>query len=271
MEEEVGEIYISGGEPLLSDFVYDLIKTGKKHDILMTLGTNGMAIDEEKVKKLKEAWLDKIFVSLDHYQEEKHNFLRDGKVFDKAVKAIEYLKKYGIYIRIDSIIWKENYKDLDNFVNFYKERGVDEIAFAWVVKVGRAMENLNILPPKSEYFKIGDNSKELKEKYNNTLKISYHRFGHFDKSCKDCLGGRKIFYISPSGRLSPCFWITTLLPEFFTEKNIFETNFSELLRDKSIEKFINAEKERYEKFGPGCPAICVIENGKFHSKDPLFY
>jgi len=264
----VGEIYLSGGEPLLLDSIFDIIKFGKENNITITLGTNGAILDEEKVKRLRDAGVDKVFMSLDHYQEEKHDFLRNGKVFKKAVKGIEYLKKYGIYTRVDSVIWKDNYQDLDNFVNFCKNLGVNEITFAWTMKVGRAIENDSILPPKSEYFKVGEKLKELKKKY-TMPKISYHRFERFDKKYCDCPGGKKIFYMSPAGKVSPCFWINTLLPDFFTEKNIFEEKVSNLFRDKKIKKFIEMEQKRYKDFGPGCPATCLIENNKFHSKDPL--
>jgi len=265
----VGEIYFSGGEPLLLDSLFDVIKFGKENNIIMTTGTNGAILDEEKVKRLKEAGVDKVFVSLDSYEEEKHDFLRNGKVFKKAVKGIEYLKEYGIYTRVDSVIWKGNYEDLDNFVNFCQKLGVDEITFAWTMKVGRAIENDEVLPPKSAYFKVGEKLKELKRKY-NLPKISFHRFEYLNKEeCRDCPGGRKIFYISSAGKISPCFWINTLLPDFFTEKNIFEEKISNLFQDKKIKKFVEMEKKRYKYFGSGCPTMCLMENNKFNSKDPL--
>ncbi len=263
----VDTIYLSGGEPLLYDGVFDIIKHGKECGIRMTVGTNGTKLQENTVKRLIDAGVDQVFVSLDHWVNEKHNFLRGGEVFDLAVKGIKILKRYGIFTRVDSIVWQENYRGLDRFVDFCKELGVDEIAFAWPMKVGRAAKNYWILPPEEEYLKIGKKLEELREK--DIIKISYHRFRKFDERCENCPGGEKIFYINSFGNMSPCFWISTLMPGFFTEKNIFDAYFSELLNDRAIIEFKKIKEERYKQFGPGCPAVCMIKNGNFYSKDPL--
>ena len=106
-------------------------------------------------------------------------------------------------------------------------------------------------------------------KYSDQIKVSYHRFDFFDDSCKDCGGGEKILYINNEGRISPCFWISSIFPEFLTERNIFEEEFLELKNDIAIRNFMKKEKKRYGVFGPGCPAMCTISNDMFHSKDPL--
>lgn len=265
-ESGIDTIYLSGGEPLLWEGIFDVIKFGKGYEIKMTLGTNGTILNEEKAKKLNESEIDKVFVSLDHYKKEKHDFLRGSGVFEQAVKGVKLLKDYEIYTRIDSIVWRENYQSLKEFVDFCEKLRVDEIAFAWPMKVGRATKNPEILPPEEKYFDIGKKLKELKE--NSNVKISYHRFEYLDKNCKNCSGGEKILYINPSGEISPCFWVGVLFPEFFTEKTVFGNNFSDLLEEEPVKKFIEMKEERYKQFGPGCPAVCSIEK-KIYSKDPL--
>jgi MoaA/NifB/PqqE/SkfB family radical SAM enzyme len=169
---------------------------------------------------------------------------------------------------VDSVIWKENYEHLDKFVDFCEKLGVDEIIFAWPIKVGKAAQNYHIIfPPEERYLSIGKKLEELKK--NKKIRVSYHRFAQFGDDCEDCLGGRKIFYINSVGNISPCFWISTLFSEFFTGKSIFEENLCDLLKEEAVEDFMKMEEERYKKFGPGCPAVCVIENGTFYSKDPL--
>jgi len=57
--------------------------------------------------------------------------------------------------------------------------------------------------------------------------------------------------------------------DLFTERNIFEEEFSSLPEDPAIQEFRKIEERRYEKFGPGCPAVCKIYNKTIYSKDPL--
>ncbi|MEM5791167.1 MAG: radical SAM protein, partial [Candidatus Aenigmatarchaeota archaeon] len=258
-----------GGEPLLFEDIYELVKFGKKLGVNITLGTNGTLLNEEVVRKLRYSKIDKVFVSLDHWEKEKHEWLRGESVFEKTINGIELLKKYGIRVRIDSIIWKQNYDAIEKLVEFCEKLNVDEVMFAWPVKVGLAEKNyFQIFPPKEEYFSIGKKLKTIQKC--SKVKVSYHRFKYFSKNCKDCPGGEKIFYINPEGRVSPCFWISCLL-DLFSEKTVFEEKFLRLINDKSLEYFRKEKRKRYKQFGPGCPAICIIENGNLYSKDPLLH
>jgi len=264
----VDTIYISGGEPLLWKDIFGFIKLVKENGIIATLGTNGTEMNQRNVEKLSEIGIDKIFLSLDSHKEEVHNFLRGRDVFRRVINGLRLLNEHKIFTRIDCVLWKENYKSIEEFVNFCKNKDAEEIAFAWPMKVGNASTNTSILIPESEYLEVGRKLKSLKEKYSNEIKISYHRFDNFN--CKGCNGGRKIFYIDWRGRLSPCFWISSINSESFTKKNIFEKKFSLLKENKAIKDFVQKEEKRKEKFGIGCPAICEIYNKNFYSKDPLF-
>lgn len=264
----VDTIYISGGEPLLWKDIFDFIKLVKENGIMATLGTNGTELNQRNVEKLSEIGIDKIFLSLDSHKEEFHNFLRGRDVFRRTLNGLKLLNEHKIYTRIDCVLWKENYKNIEEFVNFCKDNGAEEIAFAWPMKIGNAATNPDILIPESEYLETGRRLKSLKEKYSE-INISYHRFESFDSRCQGCNGGRKIFYLDWRGRLSPCFWISALNPEFFTKDSIFENKFSKLKESEMIKGFIQIEERRKEKFGSGCPAICKIYNGNFSSKDSL--
>jgi len=266
----VDTIYISGGEPLLWKDIFDFVKLVKENGIIAALGTNGTELSQRNVEELLEIGIDKIFLSLDSHKEEVHNFLRGENVFRRAVNGLKLLNEYKIYTRIDSVLWKENYNNIEDFVNFCKNNGAKEVAFAWPMKVGNAKTNPNILIPETEYLEIGKKLKSLKEKYSNEIKISYHRFESFDSECQGCQGGKKIFYIDWRGRLSPCFWISAIDSEFFTKDNIFRNKFSEMKESEVIKNFIQMETKRKDVFGSGCPAICKIYNGNFYSKDVLF-
>jgi len=265
----VDTIYMSGGEPLLWKHSLDFVKFVKENRIAAAMGTNGTELNKGVVEKLSDLGIDKIFLSLDSHKEDVHNYLRGENVFRKAVKGMELLDEHGVYTRVDSVLWRENYNNLDDFVEFCKDKGAEEMAFAWPVRLGNAIRNPDILIPEEKYFEVGQNLKSLKEKHSNEIKISYHRFEKFDSDCKGCSGGRRIFYLDWKGRLSPCFWISNIDSEFFTKENVFDKDFSRLKEDETIEKFIKTEEKRKEGFGPGCPAICKIYNNDIYSKDPL--
>ncbi len=270
-EGGVDAIYISGGEPLLHPHIYDIVRHAKDNDIYLSVGTNGYGLRDKEARELAKAGVDKVYVSIDHYEREKHDYLRSGEAFENAINAVRYLKNYGIPVRVDAIIWKENWDKLEDFVYFCMKHGVDEVIFAWPVKVGRAAKNAEIIiPPENEYLSVGKTLQGLKEKYEGTIDIKYHRFEPFGNDANNCKGGQKILYVDATGRLSPCFWMTCIQQEFFTEETVFNSGFRDLLNSSEIVQFREMKEERAKEYGPGCPALCAIENGDVFSRDPLF-
>jgi len=273
VRKNVKALYLSGGEPLLWKDFFDFCSYAKNSGIkLISLATNGTLLDKENVEKLSKCGVDKILVSLDHFIPEKHDYLRGVKgIFDATIKGIKNIKRYSqIYVRVGCVIWKENYRHLEDFVKFCISLGVDEIAFSWIMKTGRAKEHLEIFPSEILYFKIGEKLINLKKKYENDIKISFHRFSTLNKKCIDCPGGKLFYYINYRGQVGPCSWISKLFPQdFLTKGSIIETSFKELIKSNNIQNFIKEEEKRCKEYGPGCPAVCYIENGNFYSMDPL--
>lgn len=98
------ELIFSGGEPLLNQDIAHLINYGDKRGLKATLSTNAFLIDEDMAKQMIEAGLKEIYISLDSFNEETHDFLRgvDGS-HKKAMNAIDYLNKYRRKLKINII------------------------------------------------------------------------------------------------------------------------------------------------------------------------
>ncbi len=267
----VKALYISGGEPLLWDEFPKFSIYAKNAGIkLISLATNATLLTKEKIKELNSS-VDKILVSLDHFSPKYHNKLRGSKnAFSSTIKGIKNLKKYSnIYIRVGCVIWKENYKHLERFIKFCVNLGVNEIAFSWIMKVGQAIRFPEVFPPRAAYHEVGKKLEYLKTKYSAKIKISFHRFKKFNKNAVSCKGGQNFYYINHRGKVGPCSWISKLFPKFLSKATIFQTTFKSLIKEKTIKDFLKEEEKRYQTYGPGCPAVCYIENGKFQSRDPL--
>ncbi len=273
VEDRVKAIYISGGEPFLWDGIFEFIRYAKERGIgLISLATNATLLTKETVEKLEKAGTDKILISLDHYIPDLHDKLRGIKgTFDAAIKGVENVKKYSnIFIRVGTVIWKENYQNLEEFVKFLIEKGVDEVIFSWLMKTGRAVNYPEIFVDKEYYFFINEKLERLKKKHSREIKISFHRFQKLRKNSRDCPGGEKFYYINYRGQFGPCSWISKLFPEkYLTKDSLLEKPLSTLKNSSEFQSFIRDKEERYSKFGPGCPAVCTIENGNFFSRDPL--
>lgn len=102
-------MYFFGGEPLLVPHLRDCIGYAKKNELNVQLDTNGFALEEGMVRKLKEAGLDTIGVSVDSPCAAVHDRLRGVKgLFSKAMAGIRYCKENGIACYISTYVTKEN-------------------------------------------------------------------------------------------------------------------------------------------------------------------
>jgi len=103
----IKEFYISGGEPLLVKNIFDIVNFLKKKNAIVSIATNGYCLNETIIKKFSKIGIDLLHVSLDGHLPEIHNTLRGGNFFNKIVKNLAIVKKYGIPVRIGCIIWRK--------------------------------------------------------------------------------------------------------------------------------------------------------------------
>ncbi len=81
-----------------------------------------------------------VLISLDSYEERKHDLHRGKNSFRQALKAIKLVKSRGIELHTNIILTPANFmseKELVNYVKFVKNLGVDVANIGRVVSVGR--------------------------------------------------------------------------------------------------------------------------------------
>jgi MoaA/NifB/PqqE/SkfB family radical SAM enzyme len=123
----VGEMYFFGGEPLLVPQLVDFVRYAKRKGLKTKLDTNAFLLDEDMVKKLKEAGIDLIGISIDSPYETIHDKLRGiNGIFKRAVTGIKYCIKHNIECYMSIYATKDNLKngDLEKLINLAKSLGV---------------------------------------------------------------------------------------------------------------------------------------------------
>ncbi len=86
------EFHLSGGEPLLSENILDLVEFMNSEGYKTNLVTNGFLIDQGMAEKIVGSHLDTVTISLDGIKEKTHDSIRgmEGS-FARVMKAIDYL------------------------------------------------------------------------------------------------------------------------------------------------------------------------------------
>lgn len=104
-EAGIKKIKITGGEPLVRKNLPYLVNLIKRTDGIehVTLTTNGVLL-REQIKKLSEAGLDGINISLDTLDRKKYRLITGNDCFDEVMEAVKLWRAYpDIRFRINAV------------------------------------------------------------------------------------------------------------------------------------------------------------------------
>jgi len=266
----IKEFYISGGEPFLVKNIFEFLKSLKRKNTKVSIASSGYFLKENVIKKLSNLKINLLHISVDGHLARIHNSLRGGNFFNRIIKNINLMKKYKIPLRIGCIIWRENENHLEEMVKLCTKLEIEELRFSWLVRVGRFKKHPELYP-KRKRLAIFKEIKNLQEKYRNNIKITAHRMAgaEYNNISQLCPAGDKLFFLNPSGKLSPCSWIAKIDSKLLTKKSLKETDIATLTNSKEFLKFKKIIKERRNKDFKGCPFIAKYQNGSYYSNDNL--
>jgi MoaA/NifB/PqqE/SkfB family radical SAM enzyme len=201
-------IFIVGGEPLLRKDLEEIISEGAKY-CAVHLDTNGFGLTLERARKLKEAGLEAIQISLDHYDENTVNkIVGFPEAFKMAIAAIRLGKEAGLYVCSVMVMTKKmlyDWAEIVKYLDFVKSLGVNEV----MVYEPKPSGNLYNAEPDVLF---SDQDREelcrLHIKINKDKHFSGLRFFslNYFESAKlfGCNAGLTQFYLGSGGDLTPC-------------------------------------------------------------------
>lgn len=106
------KLNFAGGEPLMYHRLTDLLKESHNARLVTTIQTNGSLLDRGWIEK-NTPFLDGIGISLDTADETIQNILGrgNGNHVERTLKNAELLKKYGVPIKINTVVTSYNLDD----------------------------------------------------------------------------------------------------------------------------------------------------------------
>lgn len=180
-EMGIKKIRFSGGEPLLSPYLENLIEYSKclgMEDIAIT--SNGFGLSK-RIRTLKEKGLTRINISLDSLDEKKFNSITKSLGFKEVMETIYQAPKLEVSLKINCVLIKGiNDNEILDFLEFTRDNDV-EIRFIELMPIGQGkaytgitpMEILKTLPPMSFYPKRTGNTEGYYQRDGYLGKISF--------------------------------------------------------------------------------------------------
>lgn len=146
-------INVTGGEPLLRQDLFDVMKYAAELGFHWGMVTNGSLIREDTVQKMKNTGMRTISISLDGLPET-HNRLRkipDG--FQRVNAAVALLSKADFLdeIQITTVVNHENIGELESLMEILLTWGIDSWRLAIMDPIGRAEDNQRLFLTQQDY------------------------------------------------------------------------------------------------------------------------
>jgi len=278
-ETGCGEITLSGGEPLLREDIFEVIRFIKKKKVKVGLVTNGTLLSKDMAEKCVSEGVDVFQVSLLSDQREMHNRLVGSEAFDKAIEGILNVreKKGTVYTFFVGV--RENIGAFRGALELNVLLGVRNVALGRFVPGGAAMTRWqDLLPPPDMLEQALGAASEVAKRYPIAISIStpilpclVNVSEHEHITPGFCTVGNSqhtLFAIDPVGNLKVCSHSPHILG------NLFEKSFREITRAKFLKDFVETLPEYCRDCAVaticrgGCRSSAHLCYGSFEAEDP---
>jgi radical SAM protein with 4Fe4S-binding SPASM domain len=149
-------LVLSGGEPLYRRDIFELAGYATERGLRVALATNGTLVTPEVARRVVDAGIKRVSISLDGADAATHDAFRGiPQAFDGAVNGLRNLKQLGMSVQINMTIARHNAHQLPAVLELAKELGADALHTFLLVPVGCGVEIADReMVPTEEYERI---------------------------------------------------------------------------------------------------------------------
>jgi radical SAM protein with 4Fe4S-binding SPASM domain len=277
--DQTATIHLTGGEPLLKQELFPLLKDLDQSPAVEELGiiTNGLLFDQDVIQRLsKFSKLRKIKISLDGADEETNDSIRQEDTFDRVVKNISLIReKSSFEIILMFTVMRRNFESLPAFFKLSQELGTDGFIIERFIPWGRGRERMDEVLNKEEWRELRETLLNLFSIDERNALLPYQAFQvNFNGEEPELLGapcviGRDGLCIMPEGSVFPCRRFPMSIGNLLNDplKDIWEG--SSLLDQLRKKKNLKGRCGKCEiEDCSGCRSLVLALTGDFLEEDP---
>lgn len=291
---QIGLLIFDGGEPLCRSDFLDIAAYASSRGLRTVMGSNGTMIDRSTARKLRDAGIRSVAISLDAGDAETHDWFRGKEgAFKEALAGAESCKGEGLAFQFNMVLRKATLNQIPEMLRLAAEFGADAVELFDLVLAGRAKDKcqddvlnkterrdvmewlaeaqaeypLVIRVPACPMYPLILKRKEVRPRYvpvELLARIPYYRRG--------CAAGMPSGYlvIRSNGELNPCMLLQINLGNAKEEdiKQLWQNSpILARLRDRSLLKGACGDCE-YNAACAGCRGRAHEEAGDMLASDP---
>jgi heme b synthase len=261
-------IILTGGDPLMRDDIWEIVDHAVGTGLRVVMSPNGTLVTPEVARRMKEAGIPRISISIDFPTADLHDKFRGVPgAFDGAVRGVKTAIEAGVQVQINTTVTRLNVDYLDDMLALSEELGAVAFHPFLLVPTGRGKElGPEELPPE-DYERtlnwVYDRQKTSNIFFKPTDAPHYHRImrqrakedgtdlselkmhphshaamagkvgkaghpGDLDSHSRGCLAGTGFCFISHVGHVQPCGYFDVVAGD------VKEQPFSQIWRESAL-------------------------------------
>jgi len=283
----VFRIIIGGGEPLVRNDIFDIIRHCNERKVFAAINSNGTLITQDVARQLKKLEVTKIQISLLGLQETHDNITGVGGSFDAAVLGIKNLVAEEIKVAISTPLFAQLIpSQIHPMANLLEELRIFEWKFMQFFPVGRGSNKRTWRPSLKqlrEFYKLIETIKHEKNfkvtcYFPPGLPITRNierLAGHPSLKYAGCCCGERQLLIKADGSIHPCAFLRT--PQFKCG-NIRSVDLADVWANSPILSRIREARlnitgkcrdcHYFKVCRGGCRSFAYVFTGDLYASDP---
>jgi MoaA/NifB/PqqE/SkfB family radical SAM enzyme len=246
IEHGVPTINFLGGEALLDEDIFRLVKQYTDAGIVVGITTNGTLLDRERLVRLKEAGIAGFSITIHDAIAMRHDLMVGfPAAFERVLDAIREAKGLNLRIGLQTIYSRKTVKSgaIDRIIHFARQHNLP-LKLNPIMPVGGSASERIMLTPEQHA--------EMKQLAFDDGRITTHAI-HSNRP-EICPMGRTFVGITPKGDMQPCYF----LPLSFG--NVKDVSFGDYLR----------YARRFPIFNKGVePGYCLVAESRRFFREVL--
>ena len=276
-------LILTGGEPLLCPYLFELIAYAREKGLKPVIGTNATLIDDAVAAKIAAAGIPRVSVSIDFPTAAEHDRFRGtAGAFDAALKGVRALRAAGVEVQVNTTVTRLNRHLLGEMHDLAVGLDAQALHPFLLVPTGRGADLADVEMSAGEYEEtlrwVCERQKASPLEFKPTDAPQYQRIlrqcGTGKSACpftRGCLAGTGFAFVGHSGDVQPCGYFDLKLG------NVRETPFSQIWRESPVFDDLRHPERLKGKCGicefkavcGGCRARALAKSGDYLAEEPF--
>lgn len=206
-------VFLAGGEALLRRDIEEIIAFMDAKRFQIILASNGMLLNEQKIKNLSKYKQLQIVFSLDSIDEKKFAIIRGINYLPKLKENLAFTKKYFGKVKVNAVVSNLNLKKIDEIIMYCKENDIYLSLYPYNESYASFAVHSDSMSYKQHTKEMHDLFKRLakdcmKEQQLAGFSLIYEKTADWlmGKEIGRCAAGRDFLFLDYNGILRHCFY-----------------------------------------------------------------